>query len=64
LKPCQGKFLCFAEIGLVEVTGLRTIGIPVPSGMTVLTASSQGALRAGKSKRARSWLVEPDIPRF
>src|SRR5438876_4132865 len=62
MKPHQGEFLGLAEVGLVEVTILGTVGIPVPGAMAVLTAGGQGALGTVKGKRAGIRLVEPGIP--
>jgi len=46
----------------MEVTVLRTVGIPVPDALSMLTSSSQGTLGAAKGKRAGIGLVEPCIP--
>jgi hypothetical protein len=62
MKPHQGEFLRLAEVGLVEVTILGAVGIPVPGAMDVLKTSSQGTMGAVKGKGAGSWLCEPRIP--
>src|SRR5579864_2167122 len=62
MKPRQGEFLGLAEVGLVEVTILGAVGIPVPGAMAVLTTGGQGALEAVKGKRAGIRLAKPGMP--
>ena len=52
MQPRQGEFLGLAEVDFVEVALSGAIGIPVPGGIPMLTASGQSTLGTVKGKGA------------
>ena len=62
MKPLKRELFGFSQIDFVEVTASGTVGIPVPGAMPLFAPGGQATLGTGKSKRARTWLIEPDIP--
>src|SRR5207248_2871210 len=62
MKPLKRELFRFSQVDFLEVTASGTVGIPVPGAMPLFAPGSQATLGTGKGKRARTWLIEPDIP--